>query len=310
MVAHRTAPDQGFPQAPERSRFGFPRGAAYHPSMLLAIDVGNTTVAATLVRDGAPGPARRTPTAAGGRPGAAAALRDALLAGLAAEGVRTADLAGIALASVVPTVTRTLGVIAAELGLPLLVADHTTVPIPIRVDRPETVGADRLVDAYAAGRLHGRPAVVVDLGTATTIEAVGPDGAYLGGAIAPGIELGLEALASRTALLPRVDVALPAHAIATETVGAIQAGTVLGHRELVAGLVRLVRAELAATTGIAPAAIPAVATGGLSAAPWVATIEGIDLVDPDLLVRGLAALWDEMGPPARSDTRAGAEARR
>lgn len=261
--------------------------------MLLAIDIGNTSVTSALVRDGAPGPARRAPSERGAsRAAVEALLRDLL----AAEGVAPAGLDGIVLASVVPPLTAHVRAVAGALGIPLLVADHTTVPIPIRVDEPATVGADRLVDAYAAARLHGAPAVVLDFGTATTVDAVAADGGYLGGAIAPGLELGLEALATRTALLPRVEPRAPARAIATSTVEAIQAGAVLGYQALAAGLLARVRDELAAATGAAPGSIRAIATGGLSAAPWAREIEGIDVIDPALTLRGLATLWAEVGP--------------
>ena len=93
-----------------------------------------------------------------------------------------------------------------------------TVPIAVRVDRPSEVGADRLVNALAAARLYGTPAVVVDFGTATTLDCVAADGAYVGGAIAPGLELGLEALAARTAKLPRVELRMPDRVIGRDTV--------------------------------------------------------------------------------------------
>ena len=109
-------------------------------------------------------------------------------------------------------------------------------PIPIRVDRPGEVGADRLVNALAAARLYGTPAVVVDFGTATTFDCVASDGAYVGGAIAPGLELGLEALAARTAKLPRIELRAPDRAIGRDTVTSIQSGAVFGYQALAAGL--------------------------------------------------------------------------
>ena len=101
------------------------------------------------------------------------------------------------------------------------------VPLAVRTERPGEVGADRLVNALAAGRLYGTPAVVVDFGTATTFDCVAADGAYVGGAIAPGLELGLEALAARTAKLPRIELRAPDRAIGRDTVSAMQSGTVL-----------------------------------------------------------------------------------
>src|SRR5207344_2394145 len=130
------------------------------------------------------------------------------------------------------------------------------------------IGADRLVNALAANRLHTGPAIVVDCGTATTVDAVGPDGAFLGGAIAPGLQLGLDALAARTAKLPRIDLRQPSRAIASATIPAIQAGSVLGYQALVAGLVDRVREELAALADVEPERIRTIMTGGLSAAPW------------------------------------------
>ena len=97
-------------------------------------------------------------------------------------------------------------------------------PLAIRVDRPADVGADRLVNALAAARLYGTPAVVVDFGTATTFDCVAADGAYVGGAIAPGLELGLEALAARTAKLPRIELRAPDRAIGRDTVSADAVG--------------------------------------------------------------------------------------
>jgi type III pantothenate kinase len=177
---------------------------------------------------------------------------------------------------------------------PLIVASAGTVPIPIRVDRPSDVGADRLVNALAAARLYGTPAVVVDFGTATTLDCVATDGAYVGGAIAPGLELGLEALAARTAKLPRIELRTPDRAIGRDTVGAMQSGTIFGYQALAAGLLARVRRELADLTGAPPSEVRAILTGGLSAAPWAASLDGIDAIDPDLTLKGLAILHAEV----------------
>jgi type III pantothenate kinase len=150
------------------------------------------------------------------------------------------------------------------------------------------------VNALAAGRLYGTPAVVVDFGTATTFDCVAADGAYVGGAIAPGIELGLEALAARTAKLPRIELRAPDHAIGRTTVSAMQAGTVFGYQGLVAGLLTRIRRELADQSRVTPAEVRAILTGGLSAAPWASDLEGIDAIDPDLTLKGLAILHAEV----------------
>jgi type III pantothenate kinase len=168
-------------------------------------------------------------------------------------------------------------------------------PLAVRVDRPDEVGADRLVNALAAARLHGTPAIVIDLGTATTFDCVATDGAYVGGAIAPGLELGLDALAARTAKLPRVELRAPDRAIARDTVSAIQAGTVLGYQALTAGLLERMRRELGDANEVRPDDVRAILTGGLSAAPWVRGLAGIDAIDPDLTLKGLAILHAEVG---------------
>jgi len=260
--------------------------------MLLAVDIGNTNVTIGLVRDGHVASVRRAATAAAGT----ADELELLLAGLLGlDGASLEAVAAVACASVVPSLTTALEAVAARRALPCLVAGAGTVPIAIRVDRPAEVGADRLVNALAAQRLHGTPAVVVDFGTATTVDAVAADGAYVGGAIAPGLELGLEALAARTAKLPRIELRTPDRAIGRDTAGAMQAGTVLGHQALAAGLLARVRRELADSAGIAPGDVRAILTGGLSAAPWARALEGIDAIDPELTLKGLAILHAEVG---------------
>lgn len=259
--------------------------------MLLAIDVGNSNLTTGLFRNGALVATRRAATPRGATADQLALLLDDLL-GL--DDVAIADVASIVCASVVPTVDAALEVVAARRERPLLMATAGVVPLPVRVERPWEVGADRLVNALAAIRLHGAPAIVVDLGTATTFDCVAADGAYVGGAIAPGLELGLEALAARTAKLPRVELRTPDRAIGRDTVAAIQSGAILGYQGLVAGLLARMRRELADISDVAPEAVGVILTGGLSAAPWVATLHGIDVVDPELTLRGLAILHAEL----------------
>ena len=235
-------------------------------------------------------------------PRATADELDLLLDGLLRlDDLAFADVGSICCASVVPAFTDALEFVATRRERPLVVATAGTIPIPVRVDRPEQVGADRLVNALAAHRLHGSPAVVVDFGTATTFDCVAADGAYVGGAIAPGLELGLEALAARTAKLPRIELRAPDRAIGRDTVSAMQSGTVFGYQALAAGLLARIRRELADANGVAPADVKAILTGGLSAAPWVRALDGIDAIDPDLTLRGLAILHAEVtgGEPLR-----------
>ena len=207
--------------------------------MLLVVDIGNTNITLGLVEGGALVATRRaaTPTAA------TTDELELLMAGLLGLDGRTlSDVTGIALASVVPTQTAMVERVGARHGIGTLVASAETVPLAIRVDRPGEVGADRLVNSLAAQRLYGTPAVVVDLGTATTFDCVGTDGAYVGGAIAPGLLLGLEALADRTAKLPRIELRTPDRAIGRDTLSAMQSGTIFGYQALATGLLARVRA--------------------------------------------------------------------
>jgi len=259
--------------------------------MLLAIDAGNTNTTVGLFRGGVLVAARRAAT----NPRATADELELLLTGLLAlDGAALADVTGVACSSVVPRVTATIEALAARRGLPLVVASAGTVPLPVRVDRPGEVGADRLVNALAAARLHGTPAVVVDFGTATTFDCVAPDGAYVGGAIVPGLTLGLEALIARTAQLPRIELRTPDRAIGRNSEAAMQAGTIFGYQALVGGLLARIRAELASASGLDAAAVLTILTGGLAAAPWAADLDGITANDPDLTLKGLAILFAEV----------------
>jgi type III pantothenate kinase len=259
--------------------------------VLLAIDVGNSNVTIGSFRNGSLAAVRRaaTPTSV-----TADQLEVMLEALLRLDDAAFADVSAIACASVVPAVSAALEAVAARRERPLLLASAGTVPIPVRLDRPAEVGADRLVNALAVARLYGTPAVVVDLGTATTFDCVAGDGAFVGGAIAPGIELGLEALASRTAKLPRVELRSPDRVIGRDTVSAIQAGAVLGYQSLVNGLLARTRRELADSGDVSAGDIHVVLTGGLSRGSWATAIEGVEAIDPELTLKGLAILHAEV----------------
>jgi type III pantothenate kinase len=198
--------------------------------------------------------------------------------------------------SVVPSVTRVLAQVAKSREIPLLIADATTIPLEILVDHPDGVGNDRLVNAFAALRLHGAPAVVVDMGTATTFDVVSADGAFIGGAIAAGAGLSVDALARGTAQLPRVPLVMPEHAIGNDTVAAMQSGAVIGHSGLVLVLLRAITDELTIDGGPPPKVI---LTGGLSSADWAQAIPGVDVIDPYLTLEGLVLLDKEVPAPAR-----------
>jgi type III pantothenate kinase len=252
--------------------------------VIVALDVGNTKIALGIVRSGDVTSARRAPTR-GNR--TAAGLQGTLDALLTEDGAALDKVKVILLASVVPSVTAALADLARARAIRLIVADDSNIPIAVRVDEPAAVGPDRLVNAFAAGVFYGRPAIVVDLGTATTLDVVAPDGAFLGGAIAPGLGLGLEALAERTAKLPRVPLEVPDTAIGTDTVSAIQSGAVLGYFGLVKELVRRITSELGTKPKI-------ILTGGLSALPWAQQLPNVDAIDPLLTLRGLALVYREV----------------
>jgi type III pantothenate kinase len=260
--------------------------------MLLALDIGNSNITVGLFRAGVLVATRRAATPRRATPDEVELVLNGLLS---LDDLGMVDLDAIVLASVVPALSEALEVVAERQARPLLVATAGTVPLAIRVDRPGEVGADRLVNALAAARLHGTPTVVADFGTATTFDCVAQDGAYVGGAIAPGLELGLDALATRTAKLARVELRTPDRAIGRDTASAIQAGTVLGYQALAAGLLERIRGELAAASGLAPAEVHTIATGGLSRTAWIRSVPGFDAIDPDLTLKGLAILHAEVG---------------
>jgi type III pantothenate kinase len=165
----------------------------------------------------------------------------------------------------------------------LLVGPGVRTGVAIRVDSPKEVGADRIVNAAAAFDLYAKPLIVVDFGTATTFDVVAADGAYLGGAIAPGLQASHDALVRRTSRLRRVDLVEPARAIGRSTEEAMQSGMFYGYAGLITGLVSRLREE-------APEVELVVATGGL-ARPMAALCTVIDAVEMDLTLHGLWVIW-------------------
>jgi type III pantothenate kinase len=168
--------------------------------------------------------------------------------------------------------------------------------MPVQYDPPSDVGADRLVNGVAAFELYGRPrraaTVVVDFGTATTFDAISAQGEYLGGVICPGIQISADALFQRAARLPRVDVRKPAAVIGRTTVGSMQAGLFFGYVDMVDGLVRRMRRELASPGGIQAVCI---ATGGM-AGVLASETSVIEEVNPDLTLIGLRMIWERNRP--------------
>jgi type III pantothenate kinase len=155
--------------------------------------------------------------------------------------------------------------------------------MPIKIDNPRELGADRLVNAVAAYEKVGGPVVVVDLGTALTFDVVSEDGAYLGGLIAPGVEISMEALTQRAAALPKIDLTPPRTLIGKSTADAIRSGVIYGFAGQVDAIVSRLRDELGEET-------EAIATGGLAGA-IVPYCETIDDIDEELTLEGLRIIW-------------------
>jgi len=207
--------------------------------------------------------------------------------GVLLHGLLDADAVdGICLASTVPTLVREWqGLAERWLDAPLLVVGPgTKTGIPIRYDDPREVGPDRIVNAVAARERHGAPCIVVDFGTSTNFDVVSSAGEYVGGVLAPGIEISMEALFARAARLVKVDFTEPATVIGKTTVGGLQSGLVYGFAGQVDGIVEAIRGELEAPEA------KAVATGGLAEliAPHARTIAA---VDPFLTLEGLRLVW-------------------
>jgi len=282
----------------ERWRRGQTALRAYHLEVIIAVDIGNSSAKAALVEGGTVHDLGRLDTSVASTADLADGLR--ILAGSAPE-----TPARIVAVSVVDRWTERLERAAAELGLPLTVVAASHIPISTALLRPDLTGPDRLLAAWAAATLHGTPVIVVDLGTATTVDAVDADGFFLGGAILPGLGLAAQALAEGTSRLPRVELDLPDEAIGTDTSSAIQSGVVLGHIGAVRELATRMQARLGLPPGSAgrPAA-PVIVSGGHAAAAWAQQAwcqpggPGLPAIatalDPGLVLRGLGLLADHL----------------
>lgn len=253
--------------------------------MLLAVDIGNSNVVVGVFHDDGHLTSWRFETNR-------ARVGDewwALLVTLAqSDGIDLHQLEGSIIASGVPRLSTTFRqLITTRLGHePIEVNAGIDLGIDVRTDYPMEVGPDRLANAVAAYHRGPGPWVVVDFGTATTLDVVSADGAYLGGAIAPGVMIALEALTGRAARLSAVDLDLPERAIGRNTTEAIQAGTFLGYVGLIEGLLNRICAEL----GTAPRVV---ATGGLGAL-FTQHSAAIAEYDPDLTLIGLQLIYRRM----------------
>lgn len=248
--------------------------------MLLAIDVGNSNMTLGLfegerLRTHGRFTTRReaTPDELGGQ----------LITFLNQREV-SARVEAIAISSVVPSLNQPLAELARSYFSlePLMVGPGTRTGIEIHYDPPRDVGADRIVTAVGVHHRYRGPAIMVSFGTATVFDAIDEQGTYLGGAIAPGLQLSVDALFARAARLPRVDLVAPPKALGRTTVTSVQAGIMYGAAAQAEGMIARIREEV-------PGPAKVIATGGLAelVAPLV---KGVDHIDPLVLLEGLRVL--------------------
>ena len=250
--------------------------------MLLAIDIGNTQTTVGLF-DGADMVARWATTTCSTE--TVDEVHQTFAAQLALAGFSLDDVTDVALASVVPALTITVGEVAQRIAgkKPVVVGPGTKSGLPMRYDNPAEIGADRVADAVAAVHIYGAPVVVVDLGTATNIEVIDKDGNFCGGIIAPGLVSSSQALFSNAARLFQVGLTVPDHVIGTNTADAMRAGVMLGEVARIDGLVTRIFSELGYKA-------PVIATGGLGR--YIANASTtITNCEPNLTLMGLQLIY-------------------
>jgi type III pantothenate kinase len=257
--------------------------------VLLGIDVGNSNIVLG-VFDGA---LLRASWRIHTRTAATTDEYGVLVAGMfAGAGLDPAAIDGVALASVVPPLTPAFADLALSMFRcrPLVVDAGVKTGVKVRYDSPRDVGADRICNAAAACRHYGAPACIIDFGTGTTFDAINTAGEYVGGAIAPGLEISLQALAGRTARLPRVELRAPPATIGRNTVHAMQSGLVFGYVALVEGMVARFRAELGPGMRV-------IGTGGLAEVIARET-DVVEHIDPWITLKGLQIVYQLNQSPA------------
>ena len=253
--------------------------------MLLALEVGNTNTLCGLYDHGRERlrASFRLSTDRDRMPDEWLALLAALLD---SERIDLGDIDAVILSSVVPQVTTVLGEMSrSRLRIePVIVDSRLDLGIQLLVDEPEKVGADRIVDCFAAHARYGGPAIIIDLGTATTFDVIDASGNYLGGAISAGVGTSLKALAGNAAQLFSVELRLPDRIVGKTTAEQLQSGIVLGHQAMLEGMIVRIREDL----GVAA---PVILTGGL-ARLFADRSPLIDHYDPDLTIDGLRMIHE------------------
>ncbi len=248
--------------------------------MLLAIDVGNTNTVLGVFDGEKLVESWRVKTDARSTADELALMFRGLLHGID-------DLDGIAACSTVPAVQRELRAMLSRYygDVPTVIVEPgVRTGVPLLYDNPREVGADRICNALAAHHLYGGPAIVVDFGTSTNFDVVSARGEFLGGALAPGVEISVDALAARGARLLKVELTRPRNVIGKSTVEALQSGILFGFAGQVDGLVRRIEAELGEKTQV-------IATGGLATLVFEES-ETIAHHDPDLTLVGLRLVFE------------------
>ena len=262
--------------------------------MLLATEVGNTNTSFGLFADtGELLSSYRLSTERERMPDEWFALLASLLA---SDGHGLDEVDGAIISSVVPSVTTwLLAMYRQRLNLePIIVSGDLDVGMQLDVDEPKQLGADRIVDCVAAFARYGGPAIIIDLGTATTFDVIGRDGTYLGGAIAAGVDTSLKALAGNAAQLFNVELRMPERVIGRNTADQLRAGIVAGHLAMLEGMIARTRAELGSDA-------PVIITGGL-APLFVGRSPLFDHYDPNLTLDGLRLIYERVTHPTSSVT--------
>lgn len=252
--------------------------------MLLAVDVGNTETVLGIFRDDELAWHWRLATV----PERTADELALLFGGFLEHQGLSFDrhVTGVVISSVVPTATQSLREMVRGYFhfTPVVVEPGVKTGVSVLTDNPKEVGADRIVNALAAFTKYGGPAIVVDFGTATTFDAISEAGEYVGGAIAPGIQISARALYERTARLPRIELSAPRSVVGKNTVESLQSGIVFGYSAMVDGMVERLAKELGTPSVIA--------TGGL-ASIVIEECQTIDHYEPWLTLEGLRLVFEK-----------------